>query len=789
MQFFIGTFEREWKRRRAALLHEMQMEEQQESEWDWSRRGGISALLQDDSGGTAGTSQPGRPHAGHGRRSGRQMRTRFLALARGSQPAVVKLASYGGGLRAARMISYVSRCGGLPLENERGERIAGKAALRELRGDWAHLFDNRSASRDVGVFEVSVAGSARDSTSDLDEFARNILKAGMGDRRFAYSVEKKGIEEIDIRGVVVLRDRAGIRLTADAKAAAIVQRRFEAANVGREADARFVFRGYGNGVEFATARLRELVERANVSVRNERGRAIGTRKAAAGLVQKEWRRELHSRKGRDVMHLIVSARAGTDASAFRAAVRDFLGEQFSGHRYVFALHDPADDPKETGQGGRRPHIHAHAIITTRSETGGRIATSPHVFRQWRALMAATAREYGIDMELTDRRELASAPAYTRNQIRPVSYSGRTQHEGTSSAAQARYDAKRANRRSAARSERSVRYAVEAQQAWSEIARTDEDETVFGFAATQIRRLQAVLRESQIHIEESKNWSKHTNLRANMIDLERLIEFGGSPMRAMTRVEFDAYEKRVETVLASVEAAIEPIERRAFDEIAATAREVVNIRREYLEVTTRMPEMHLPDVATGKADQNRAVARHGREAVVSGNDIMLKVESAREARDRAIAERRDPSGATANIKRELEHAARLCRAGNTWLREVAESDRGLRNAIDALERSDAQSREIRVGDELEGKAEATSRTVADSPPSSKRRQESAAVAEAGRSHLDPGLEGTSRWEIEASHDGSAERAEEDYRGSDPTQQQAPRVRDLERDDHNPDERGR
>ena len=36
------------------------------------------------------------------------MRTRFEALARGSQPAVVKLASYGGGGRVGAMISYAA---------------------------------------------------------------------------------------------------------------------------------------------------------------------------------------------------------------------------------------------------------------------------------------------------------------------------------------------------------------------------------------------------------------------------------------------------------------------------------------------------------------------------------------------------------------------------------------------------------------------------------------------------------------------------------------------------------
>src|SRR5690606_21762481 len=144
--------------------------------------------------------------------------------------------------------------------------------------------------------------------------------------------------------------------TGDRKAAGIVQQRFDDSDAGRDVEASFRFHGFGNGVEWGTARVRELVAGTDREVRDDTGRLIGDAALAGDLVQKEWRRELHSRKGRDVMHLIVSARAGTDGTAFEAAVREFLGEQFSGHRYVFAVHDPALDPKEVAEGGKRPHI-------------------------------------------------------------------------------------------------------------------------------------------------------------------------------------------------------------------------------------------------------------------------------------------------------------------------------------------------------------------------------------------------------------------------------------------------
>src|SRR5690606_26930412 len=150
----------------------------------------------------------------------------------------------------------------------------------------------------------------------IDDAAMQILKGGFGDRRFVYAATRDASGSTEIEGVVVLRDAKGERLTGDAKAAAIIQERFDLSEAARLGNSTFSFRGYGNGVEYGTARLRDLVERSEGVVRDESGRAIGTADQAGELVQKEWRKDLHSRKGRDVMHLIVSARAGTDADAF-----------------------------------------------------------------------------------------------------------------------------------------------------------------------------------------------------------------------------------------------------------------------------------------------------------------------------------------------------------------------------------------------------------------------------------------------------------------------------------------
>jgi hypothetical protein len=107
MEFFPGAFEREWERRRATLVHEMQLGHIEKSDWEEPRRGGMARIGDErlDGFGRARWRQGGnaaRWVAWWSGAAGRSMRTRFGALARGSQPAVVKLASYGGGDVPAR---------------------------------------------------------------------------------------------------------------------------------------------------------------------------------------------------------------------------------------------------------------------------------------------------------------------------------------------------------------------------------------------------------------------------------------------------------------------------------------------------------------------------------------------------------------------------------------------------------------------------------------------------------------------------------------------------------------
>ncbi|WP_292360089.1 conjugal transfer protein TraA [Mesorhizobium sp.] len=693
------------------------------------------------------------------------------------------------------MLNYVSRGSELAVENENGERISSREDLARLRGDWNHLFQNRAESRDIGSFTVEIQTAAVSSDEAMHELVRNSLTSAFGDRRYAYAVTRQADGALTVQGAIVLRSGQGERLSGDDKAASIIQARHDASAAAQDVAARFSFQGYGNGVEYGASKLRSLVERHDGNVRDDRGQVIGDEKLAGDLVQKEWRGDLHSRKGRDVMHLIMSARAGTNVEAFENAARDFLAEQFAGHRYVFAMHDPANDPKEEGDGGKRPHVHAHAIITMRSESGDRIETTPQVFREWRATMAEMARAQGIAMEMTDRREFASPPAFTRNQVRPVSREGRTEHVGTSEAAQGRYDAKRGGRRSLAKAERSREYAIKVTQSWEKIALASGDQRVVAYAEQLLDRLTATLSagqaEASVNVVHADFGSK---FRANLVTLQKAV-LESPEMRETTRAEFEAYEKKVETALFRLERSVGPDERDDFDEVASVAREHVSGRRELMELYELKGRAQAEQgTATDREGQERrddaneqwdaAVAKHGEAVVEAANDVLVDIETSREGLDRIEAGElsNDPRALRADIERGLARAAELAVQGNTYMREEAEKDPELKRAIEAAEQT--QERPAEDKGKPPANADAVTEQQRDPRPEEAERRPDEPAHE-----LASTVDATNRLQDKATRDKeTAQRGGETTR-TDPAQQHIPRLEELEREERERRERDR
>jgi hypothetical protein len=695
VEFFLGAFTAEWESRRAAFLHDLSLGRRPSPDEDERRRRGGAAATSEFIGTAPGAGPVGRPLRDIHRRADRPMRTRFAGLAGGSQPAVVKLASFGGGARLQAMITYVARNGAVDVETEQGDRLRGRDQLAAVGGSWDHLLNNRAESRDIGLFRVAVEADGRGG-DDRFERARSIVRQALGDRAFAVAVtERADGSGFDIDGVTVLRSKTGERLSGDAKASAIVQQRLQA-SLAADGSATFRFTGFGNGTDYGSSRLRSLVKTHRGEVQDEQGRPIGNAREAGDLVQLEWRDQLHSRKPRDVMHLILSARAGTDRTAFEAAAREFLGAQFAGHRYVFAVHDAASDPKPPEAGGKRPHLHVHAIVALRSDGGDRIETSISTFRQWRLTMAEKARGQGIAMEMTDRRDRASPAAYSRNQVRPVTRLGRTEHAGTSAAAQRRYDAKRADRPSLPESGRSQAYGRAAQRQWLDIDGSQLSQPARAFVAAQASRLddRAASADRQRSGETSRSGGPFQT------QLRKLVELVSKEddMRQMTRAEFDAYETRVEAALFQAERTIAPQERAGFDEIAAAARDHVNVRRELVALTEQRPRGASGDRDDGTAGQrderqrwNDAVARYGRAAAEAGNAVLVEVERSRDALARAQAAAPEKTAALQQqLDRQLIKAAELGAAGNGLIRDVAAVDEALKTSLRAVERGRQQA---------------------------------------------------------------------------------------------------
>jgi len=720
----------------------------------------------------------------------RPMEARLAAIAKGSQPAVVKMASYGGGARVGAMLNYVSRGGELKVENESGRILEGREELARIRGDWDHLFQNRAESRDIGSFSVEIAASGFASDEALHEQVRSTLTSGFGDRRYAYAIAKNDGSSVAVQGLVVLRSEQGERLTGDVKAAGIIQGRYDASAAASEAAAKFSFQGYGNGVEFGASRLRGLVDRYH-DVRDDRGQLIANEKVAGDLVQKEWRGELHSRKSRDVMHVIMSARAGTDVAAFEAAVRDFLAHQFAGHRYVFAMHDPASDPKEAGEGGKRPHVHAHAIVAMKSDSGDRIETTPAVFREWRSVMAEKAREHGIEMEMTDRREFAAPPAFTRTQVRPVSREGRTEHVGTSEAAQARYDAKRGGRRTVAKSDRSRQYIIKVQESWQKVALAGGDRQAVAYARQHQKYLESSVSTAQMETSGTVIRADFgSNFRANLATLQEMV-LEGQELREMSRAEFEAYEKKVETALFKLERSVSADDRADFDEVAGLARDFVNQKRELVDLYQQrkealqeqggeVPRSEPRDPANDEWDA--AVAKHGEVVVDAGNEAMIEIEHYREGLDRIeagefSAGRKD--GMQVGLNQALERAAQLAIEGNSYIRKVAEQDRGLQRAIEQEENKSDRPEEVKY------KTPSNAETVDEQQRGLRAEEEDRRPIdddERAAHELASTVDATNRLQDRLNRDrdrDAAQRGGETTR-TDPAQQHIPRLEELERE---------
>ena len=124
---------------------------------------------------------------------------------------------------------------------------------------------------------------------------------------------------------------------------------------------------------------------------------------AAQALYASWKADFKTVEPRNVYHVVFSARAGTDARALLHAAENVLAERIPDHKWAIAHHP------ETG------HVHVHAMILARSETGQQLHFSKADLYDWRAAYAEKAREEGIAMVATSRMDFAAARPFNMRQ--------------------------------------------------------------------------------------------------------------------------------------------------------------------------------------------------------------------------------------------------------------------------------------------------------------------------------------------------------------------------------------
>ena len=163
---------------------------------------------------------------------------------------------------------------------------------------------------------------------------------------------------------------------------------------------------WAHGVDGTGGLLCRLTRDGEIAATLYSGKELLSR-SANWVAANSWKRALRSREVRDVAHVILSAKPGTDKQAFVDASRAMLAQEFAGHEYVFALHTDRD------------HLHVHAAVKMVDAQGQRMHPNIADLRRWRETMAQEARLQQIPMEAMSRFEQARAPAYGLGDARMV----------------------------------------------------------------------------------------------------------------------------------------------------------------------------------------------------------------------------------------------------------------------------------------------------------------------------------------------------------------------------------
>lgn len=491
---------------RGATLSGRQDEERRRSLPPASNGGGSGGQAGPFRSGSSGSSEA--PIAGSlsggGATPGGGSLARARQLASGYQPAVVKVLSYASGAaRATATGQYVQR-EDVPVETHDGRMLSDRHAVADEIKEWSKDFEKRKPSHDVVTVRLKLHG-ASDTPEGRETYAKAIA-AGFEGHRHASRIDRLPSGEIEAHIVTataggpkerfrVRNERIGTaedgfdQKRFDYRSEAVMKARIHAATDTPEHAISIDPGKPQHGRDGVTWQLNRQIERRGPMV-DDRGKAIAdvaaTRKAA-----KEWSRALRSQSPRDTLHLMLSSKAGAAPEALRRAARVFLHDRFADHRFLFGIHV---DRETDG------HIHIHAVITVKNESGQKIHPGPSDFRTWRESYAQHAQAEGLKIVATSAMERASAQSYgardkaivdVAERARPAreardrAYSADPANRRLTDNARQRIRGARINPIKLPASEPERRVVNESVMAWSTVAREQPDN---GVAKNMLERL-------------------------------------------------------------------------------------------------------------------------------------------------------------------------------------------------------------------------------------------------------------------------------------------------------------
>lgn len=353
-----------------------------------------------------------------------------FSRASGNNAVVVKVLSYGAGAASARnVLAYQSK--EEKAHDQDGREVTDlNAAVRS----WEREFGSRKGSKDVLRLTYELEHTDRVRVARVlgalaDEGFRDV---GDTDRTYAFSVSEgvKGQTRLQFTLVIAheKKDRSDRgshnRIGAEIDDVHAIDARLDKALRGK--GIKPVSRSpveFSSGPTGLTATLHAM-QRAGAEVTLSTKTQIEERPGKSGRYQRGTdRREITTsdhrqltaegrivgalmltRQPRDFMHLLLSGPANVDRDRFIQAGRDFLKEQFSGHRYAYAVHN---------RNAIEKHPHLHVIIALRNANGKMLNPNILDFTEWRVRFAEKARERGIPIDRQKRIERAGPPPVKR----------------------------------------------------------------------------------------------------------------------------------------------------------------------------------------------------------------------------------------------------------------------------------------------------------------------------------------------------------------------------------------